>query len=178
MSRSKRLSFAALIAALCVLCLAGSLLLPRVTLSLAALAGLFPAAVVIVCGYGWAAGSAAVAALLALLLLPDKTAGVWFLCFFGHYPIWKALIEKYQTKLGKPLYGWVLKLLGFALCMTLMYVLFTKLFAAAIPAALTESAAGPVLLVLALLAAFAAYDIAFSILIGWVRLKVLPKLKL
>ena len=60
---------------------------------MAAFAGLFPAVVVIVCGYGWAAGASAAAAALALLLLPEKTAGIWFLCFFGHYPIWKALIE-------------------------------------------------------------------------------------
>ena len=177
MSNTKKLTFSALIAALCVLCLAGSALLPRITLSLAALAGLFPAAVVIVCGYGWAAGASVAAALLALLLLPDKTAGIWFACFFGHYPIWKALIEKLQTRLGKPLYGWILKLLGFALCMAVLYYLFSKFFLSGIPFKFTEYTAGPAILVIALLLAFVFYDIAFSILIGWFRIKVLPKLK-
>jgi hypothetical protein len=177
MSRTKKLTFSALIAALCVLCLAGSVLLPRITLSLAALAGLFPAAAVIVCGYGWAAGASAAAALLALLLLPDKTAGVWFACFFGHYPIWKALIEGFQTKTGKTWLGWLLKLLGFAVCMAVLYVLFSGFFASGVPFAFTEYTAGPALLVIALLAAFVVYDIAFSILIGWFRMRILPKLK-
>lgn len=177
MSRTKKLTFSALVAALCVLCLAGSALLPRITLSLAALAGLFPAAAVIVCGYGWAAGAFVAAAALALLLLPDKTAGIWFVCFFGHYPIWKALIERVQTKLGKPLYGWILKLLGFALCMAVLYYLFSKFFASAIPYDFTASPAGPILVAVILLAAFVVYDIAFSILIGFFRIKILPKLK-
>ena len=177
MSRTKKLTFSALIAALSVLCLAGSALLPRITLSLAALAGLFPAAAVIVCGYGWAAGASAAAALLALLLLPDKTAGVWFACFFGHYPIWKALIERMQTRLGKPLYGWILKVLGFALCMAVLYCLFAQFFTAAIPFVFPESTVGPAILAVVLLAAFVVYDIAFSILIGFFRIKILPKLK-
>lgn len=177
MSRTKKLTVSALIAAVCVICLALSLVIPRVTLSLAALAGIFPAALVMVCGYAWAAGAAATAALLALLLLPDKTAGIWFLFFFGHYPIWKALIEGLQAKIGKPWLGWALKLLGFAVCMALLYFLFGKLFAAGIPYAFSEYSAGPYILVIALLLAFVVYDIAFSILINWFRIKILPKLQ-
>ncbi len=177
MNRTKKLTFSALITALCVLFLAGSLLLPRVTLSLAALAGLFPAAVVIVCGYGWAAGASAAAALLALLLLPDKTAGIWFLFFFGHYPIWKAAIERFQTERESPAFGWLLKLTGFAICMLLLFYLFNKLFAAAIPYAFTEYTTGYYILTLALVLGFVLYDVAFSILIGWFRIRILPKLK-
>ncbi len=177
MSRTKKLSFSALIAAICVLCLAGSALLPRITLSLAALAGLFPAALVVVCGWGWAAGASAAAAILALLLLPDKTAGIWFACFFGHYPIWKALIEGFQTRRKKPWLGWLLKLIGFAACMALLYFLFRGFFAAALPFELFESASGRYLSFLVLPIAFVVYDIAFSILIGWFRINVLPKLK-
>lgn len=177
MNRTKKLTISALIAALCVIFLAGSLLLPRITLSLAAFAGLFPAVVVIVCGYGWAAGASAAAAALALLLLPEKTAGIWFLCFFGHYPIWKALIERWQTEHNNPLLGWLMKLLGFALCMSLLVLLFGKLFAAAIPFQFNEYSAGPYIILIILPLAFVLYDVAFSILIGWFRLKVLPKIK-
>ena len=177
MSRTKKLTLAAMMSALSLICLGGSALLPRVTLSLAALAGIFPAATVITCGYGWAGVGSAAAAALALLLLPDKTAAVWFACFFGHYPLWKALIEHWQTQQGKPLWGWALKLLGFGLCMALLYLVFSALFAAAIPYDFTASAAGPTILIAVLLAAFVVYDIAFSILIGWFRINVLPKLK-
>lgn len=176
MTRTKKLTLSALVAALCVVCMAGSAILPRVTLSLAALAGVFPAVAVIVCGYGWAAGTSLAAALLALLLLPDKTAGVWFACFFGHYPLWKALIERMQTKLGKPVLGWTLKLIGFAACMALLYFAFKSLFTAAVPYDYSQNAVGPVVLVGALLAAFVIYDIAFSILIGFFRIRILPKL--
>ncbi len=177
MSRTRKLTLSSMVTALCVICLAGSTLLPRVTLSLAALAGLFPAVTVMVCGYGWAAGASLVAALLALLLLPDKTAGVWFLCFFGHYPIWKALIEGLQTRKGKPALGWALKLLGFSACMALLFFVFKNLFTGAIPYDFTQNAAGPAILVVALLAAFVVYDVAFSILIGFFRTRIQPKLK-
>ena len=176
MSKTKKLTLSAMVTALCVICLAGSAMLPRVTLSLAALAGIFPAVTVIACGYGWAAVSAAAAAILALLLLPDKTAGVWFAFFFGHYPIWKALIEDLQTRLGKIAVGMALKLLGFAACMTVLYFVFGTLFANAIPYDFTENAIGPAVLIGALLAAFVIYDIAFTRLINWFRIKVLPKL--
>ena len=177
MSRIKKLTLSALVAALCAICLAASVLAPRVSLSLAALAGIFPAVTVIVCGYGWAAGASLTAALLALLLLPDKTAGVWFACFFGHYPLWKALIERFQTERKKPWLGWLLKLLGFAACMALLYVLFKSFFTAAIPFDFTGSPAVPALLIPALLAVFVVYDVAFSILIGYFRINILPKLK-
>ena len=176
MSRTNKLSLTAVIAALCVVCLGAAAVLPRVTLSLAALAGLFPAVTVMVCGYGWAAAGSAVAVLLALLLLPDKTASVWFACFFGHYPIWKGLIEGLQAKHGSPWLGWCLKLSGFGACMLLLFFLFGKLFAAALAWNFIDSSTTGWLLVGVLSAAFVAYDIAFSILIEYFRAKLLPRL--
>ncbi|MBQ1411209.1 MAG: hypothetical protein IIY94_08045 [Oscillospiraceae bacterium] len=176
MSQTQKLTISAMVTALCVLCLAGSALLPRVSLSLAALAGLFPAVAVLACGYAWAAGASAAAAILALLVLPEKTAGVWFVCFFGHYPIWKAWIEGLQEKTKKPVLGWCWKLAGFALCMALLYLLFRALFLSAIPYDFSQSAWGPAVLIAALLAAFVVYDHAFSVIIAWFRSRILPKL--
>ncbi|MBR6376158.1 MAG: hypothetical protein IKS05_00160 [Oscillospiraceae bacterium] len=175
MNRTKKLSVSALVAALCVGCLALGSLLSNVSLSIAALAGLFPAAVVILCGSGWALGTYVVAAILGLLLLPVKTAAVWFACFFGHYPVWKALIEAWQTRNKQTALGWIFKLLGFALCVGLLYLAFRSFFTLALPFDL--GSAGPILLALGLLAAFAVYDVAFSILIGWFRINVVPKMK-
>lgn len=176
MSRTRKLSLSAMVTALCVICLAGSAFLPSVTLSLAAMAGLFPAVTVLACGYGWAAGACLASAALALLLLPEKTAGVWFVCFFGHYPIWKALIEAMQTKTGKVWLGWCLKLFGFSACMAMLYLVFRGLFLNAIPFDYSQNAFGPAILIAALLAAFVAYDNAFSVLIAWFRGKVLSRL--
>ena len=177
MSRTKKLTVSAAVTALCVICMAGSALLPRVSLSLAALAGIFPAITVIACGYGWAAGAFLAASLLALLLLPDKTAAVWFLCFFGHYPIWKALIEGLQARSGKPVLCRCLIILGFSACMALLYLAFHTLFSNAIPLDVSSIPAGPAVLIAGLLAAFLVYDYAFSIFIGFFRAKVLPKLR-
>lgn len=176
MSSTKKLTLTALISALCVLCLGGTVLVPRLTLSMAGLAGLFPAVTVMTCGYGWAAGGSAVTVLLALLLLPDKTAGIWFACFFGHYPIWKGLIEAFQLRRAKPFLGWGMKLLGFWSCALLLYFLFGNFFAAAVSLDFSGHPAGIWLLMGILSGAFIVYDIAFSVLIGYFRTKLLPRL--
>ena len=175
MSPTKKLTLSALVAALCTLCLGLGSLAPSMALPAAGLAGIFPAVIVIACGYGWALGTSAVAAALALLLLPDKTSAVWFACFFGHYPLWKALIEAWQTRMGKPALGWGLKLLGFALCGAVLYGALRTFFVAALPFDL--SSLGLLLACLVLTAAFLVYDVAFSILIGWFRINLLPKLR-
>jgi hypothetical protein len=176
LSRTRKLTLSAMVAALCVALMYLSVLVPRVSLAITALAGIFPAAVVIVCGSGWAAGTFVTAAALGLLLLPEKTAPLWFAFFFGHYPIWKALIERLQTRLGKVWIGWILKLLGACLCVGLLYFLFRGSFLAGIPAAV-RSTAGPIVVGLILAAAFVAYDIAFSILIGYFRARILPRIR-
>ena len=179
MSRTKKLTMSALVAALCTVALLIGSVFPTMALSMAALAGIFPAAVVIVCGYGWAAGVYAVVTLLGFLLLPNKGSTALFLCFFGHYPIWKALIEAWQTKMEKPMLGWIMKLLGAALCLAILYVLFrTLLFAGENP--ILFSSENPMIMLglfAAMLAGFGVYDIAFSILIGYFRVNILPKLQ-
>lgn len=175
MSSVKKLTFTAMIAALCTALLYLASLIPQLRLAVTALAGIFPAAVVIVCGFGWAAGCFAAAALLALLLVPDKSAALWFAFFFGHYPIWKSLIERYQTKTENPALGWTLKLIGFFVFLALLYFLFRDSFLGAIPQLASGWAIWALALALAL--CFVAYDIAFSILIGYFRIKILPKLK-
>lgn len=176
MSRTRKLTLSAMIAALCVAFLALSALLPQITLSLCAIAGLFPAAVVIACGYGWAFGSAVTAALLALLLLPDKTAGIWFACFFGHYPIWKAWAEQLQTRLERPVIGWGIKCFGLLLSTTVLFQFFRAAFLAPL-GFLQKTSFGPYVLAVLLVAAFVLYDLAFSTMIGYFRVKILPRLR-
>lgn len=174
MSRVKKLTCSAMIAALCTAILFLSTFAPRVTLAITALAGIFPAAVVILCGYGWAAGCAISASILSLLLLPNKSAALWFVFFFGHYPIWKAAIEGLQTRMHKPLAGWVLKLLGAGVCLTLLFFLFRSGFLGAIPGAVLNRY-GLAVAALLLAVSFVVYDIAFSILIGYFRVHILPR---
>ncbi|MBQ1589606.1 MAG: hypothetical protein II106_02675, partial [Oscillospiraceae bacterium] len=104
-------------------------------------------------------------------------APLWFVFFFGHYPIWKALIERLRNRLGKPWLGWLLKLLGFAVCAALLLILFRAVFTAPLPERLLGTGYGPWLLAAGLTAAFVFYDIAFSGLIAWFRSTVLPRLR-
>ena len=176
MSRTGKLTLSAMIAALCVAILYLTALIPRVTLAITALAGVFPAAVVIACGYGWAAGTVVTASILSLLLLPDKTAGLWFVFFFGHYPLWKLLIERVQTRMGKPVVGWAMKLLGVGICLEMLFILFRSSFLRGIPAAFLSDA-GLIATILVIAVCFVVYDIAFSILIGYFRIRILPRIK-
>ena len=175
----KKLTLSAMTAALCTAALFLGSLMPNMSLPLAALAGLFPAVVVIVCGFGWAFGVYVAVSLLAFLLLPNKGAAALFLCFFGHYPIWKALIEAWQTRRRKAALGWGIKLIGTALCLGIMYLVFRGLLFSGENPVLFSSDSGSVLMLLfgAMLLAFAAYDVAFSILIGWFRIHILPRIK-
>ena len=179
MKRTKKLTVSALTAALCTVALLLGSLLPNLSLSMAALAGLFPSAVVIVCGYGWAAGLWAVVSLIGFLLLPNKGAVALFLCFFGHYPIWKAMIEAWQTRHEKPLLGWIMKLLGVCLCLAVMYAVFRSLLFSGSSPILFSSDNSLVMLLMfgGLLLGFAVYDVAFSILIGFFRLRILPRIQ-
>ena len=179
MSRTKKLTTSALVAALCTVALLIGSVFPTMALPMAALAGLFPAVVVIACGSGWAAGVWVAVSLLGFLLLPNKGSAALFLCFFGHYPIWKAWIEAWQTRHEQPLMGWIMKLLGTALCLAILYFLFRALLFAGENPILFSSENPRIMLGLfaAMLAGFCVYDVAFSILIGYFRVNILPRLQ-
>lgn len=179
MNPVRKLTFSAMVAAVCFVCLLAASTIPGMCLSLTALAGLFPAAVVIVCGLWWALGVWAAVSALSFLLLPTKAAAALFLCFFGHYPVWKSLIEMWGQKRRSRVCPWLLKFLTASICLALMYVSFrTLLFQAETPV-LFYSEKGWVmgLFFLLLLVAFAAYDFAFSRLIGFFQFKILPRIQ-
>ena len=164
MSRVRKLTTSALLAALGVLVLLFSSLLPTMALPFAAFAGLLPAAVVLHCGLGWGLGSAVVTATLALLLLPNKTGAVWYAVFFGHYPVVKSLLER----ISKQILCWLAKLGVFAVCTAALYFLLRGFFFAALP----EQALW--ILLPALTVGFILYDIAFSALVSVYSRRIAP----
>lgn len=164
MSRVRKLALSALLVALSTALLYGASLLPAAQLAVIAAAGLLPAVAVIHCGLGWSAGVYAASSILALLLLPDKLAALWYLLVFGHYGILKSLIER----LKRPAVQWGLKLAVFAAVMGLMYLLFRSQFLAALP----EYSVW--ILFAALLVCFVLYDIAFSALISVYNRRIAP----
>ncbi len=156
MSRTKKLTKAAMLTALSTLALYAAGWLPRGALALTALCAMVTAVVVVECGCGWAAIHAAATFVLGFLLSPDRTLALWYGLFFGHYAIFKHWIEA----LSSAFLRWVLKLGLFYGCMAALYFLFSKAFIAAMP-----RLPGYVL-ALGLGAIFVLYDIAFSRLMG------------
>lgn len=92
MSQSAKIAIGGMTAALSVV-----LMLPTVmglwTYALPAFAGILIMFTVIELDKKWATGIFIAVSILSLMLLPNKEAAVFYVCFFGNYPILKAIIE-------------------------------------------------------------------------------------
>lgn len=92
MSQSAKTAIGGMTAALSVV-----LMLPTVmglwTYALPAFAGILVMFAIIEINKKWATGIFVAVSLLSLILLPNKEAAVFYLCFFGNYPIIKCLLE-------------------------------------------------------------------------------------
>lgn len=92
MSQSAKTAIGGMTAALSVV-----LMLPTVmglwTYALPAFAGILIMFAIIELDKKWALGIYVAVSILSLILLPNKEAAVFYACFFGHYPIIKALVE-------------------------------------------------------------------------------------
>ena len=98
--------------------------------------------------------------ILSLLVIPNKLPAVYFLLFFGWYPIAKLLFERLSFSLC-----WVMKILSFSISAVSMY--FIGNLIAPIDELLGWTA--PLLLVLSVVA-FVLYDVALSrIILSYVR---------
>jgi len=117
---TKRLTICAVITTLGVIVLSLGSILEVLDLSAAALAGILVTIVVIEVGGIWPWLVWAATGLLSLLL-PLKTAAIFYLIFAGYYPILKEKIEM----LGSRLLQWVIKLLMMNTALTLV-ILVTK----------------------------------------------------
>ena len=93
MSQSAKTAIGGMTAALSVV-----LMLPTIvglwTYALPAMAGILIMFVIIEIDKKWASGIFIAVSILSLMLLPNKEAAVFYACFFGNYPIFKAIIEK------------------------------------------------------------------------------------
>ncbi len=163
--RTKKLTTAALLTALCMVLLALACSLPAGAWVMLAAASLIPAAAVLRCGLGWGALCYAAAAALALLLFPGRLKGLLFVLVLGHYGILKALIER----LNRIPLEWLCKLAVFNLTLALCWWLYTAVFAASV----TLPVALPLLWLAANLV-FVLYDLGFTAMVGWF-LRRIPK---
>lgn len=153
---TKKLTRAAILAALAATLVCAGAWAPRGALALAAMASLMGAATLIECGPGWAIGQFFVTAALGLLLAPDKTPALWYALALGPWPVIRHFIERLRGRVLR----WALKLAVFLACMACLYFLFSAAFAGATPQLPWY------VLLPGLCAVFILYDIAFSRLTG------------
>ena len=161
--KTRQVAYTAMIAALSVLVLYLSSVIPTARLAVIAVAGILPAFLVV--KYGIMSGFLAyfIVSVLSLIVLPNKSAVLLYIVLFGHYPMVKSLIER----IGRLWFEWVLKLAFFNVIATALLLLA--------PGILTGFAAfgasWPVGLVIAVLyivgnIVFIIYDIGFTGLIA------------
>lgn len=168
---ARRTAFAAVLTAMSVALLYAGSVLPTGHLAMVALASLLPAAAVIAGGMGSGMLVYAASALLALILLPDRTCAVAYALVLGWYGPVKSLIER----IGRLWLEWALKLALFSAVTAVFYFLFSAMFAALVPLTLLPMR---VLVIPILLGAFALYDAAFTRLIGIYCRRIASRLRL
>ncbi len=105
---ARKIAFTAIFAAFSVICLYLAAVLPTGQLGFLGVSSLFEIAAV--CEYGVTGGILVlvVTAVLGFVIVPDKTAALLYLCFFGWYPLVKLFAEKL-----KPALSWVVKLITY-----------------------------------------------------------------
>ncbi len=119
MKQNVKITLSALMAALATIMVLAAYF-PYVTYAAPALGGCVVMLVLIEIDARWAFGAFLVSSVLSLLFA-EREAGILYVCFFGFYPIVKALFEKLRSRVLE----WVLKLLTFNAAMLLVYGLLS-----------------------------------------------------
>ena len=123
MNRTGSIALCGIVSALCIVCMFLTGLIPFATYALPALAGVLLIAVVMEKGKRWAALVYVVVSLLSFILAPDLEAKLMFVCFFGYYPILKALFEG----MHRPRFAFCLKLAVFNVAVIAVYFILRAL---------------------------------------------------
>lgn len=122
MKQTSRIALGGMMGALTLLCLMLTLF-PYATYALPALAGIFLIPVVVECGKRFAATLYAATAILSLLITPDLEAKWLYVCFFGYYPIIKAVAETRHSRVVE----WGIKIGTFNIAVVAAYVIVCQL---------------------------------------------------
>ena len=123
MKTSVKVSIGGVIAALSIVLMLLTAVIPFGTFAFPTFAGFMLVVIVIEIGYGAAFGVYAAVALLSFLLVPDKEAALMYTIFLGYYPIVKSLIERIRNKAVQ----YVVKLVLFNVCMIAAFFIAVNL---------------------------------------------------
>ncbi|HAA26266.1 MAG TPA: hypothetical protein DCE11_09175 [Ruminiclostridium sp.] len=164
---SKKIAVAGILTAFLVVALILENILPTGKLGFYVFAGFLLSVVIMECGilFGWA--SFAVSSLLAALVVPEKTAVVPYVLFFGIYSLVKSHIEK----LNRAAVELVLKFVFFNAALYLLWQIALML----IPQRFFDILPVAVIIVL-LEILFFVYDWIFSLWIQFYQEKLRPKI--
>lgn len=113
MKATFKIALGGVIAALCVVLMFLTALVPVGNLALPCIAGLLLLMISYEVGLRWALLTYVAVAVLSVLFVADKEAAVIFTMFMGYYPILKEFLDK---KIKNKLMSFVLKLLIFNIC--------------------------------------------------------------
>lgn len=179
MKRSAQVALCGMIAALCMLMMFLTGLVPFATYAVPALAGVLMIAVVVESNAKWALLVYIAVSIMSIFITPDREASMMFIAFFGHYPILKLFLERIKPRVLE----YVLKIVCFNVCIVAAYLVIIFVFQ--MPDILTEMGSFGRYSVLVLLAmgnvVFLIYDFAttklISAYIGWFRPKILRRFK-
>jgi len=163
--KTRAFTLAALISAFTIIILYFASVWPTGRIGLVALASIFAAATIVESGIIPGIYVYVISSVLGILLLPEKSAPLLYILFFGYYPVVKCLAERIKRK---PL-QLIVKLLIFNAALSVIWVFLRELafgFLSSVP--------GPVMLYLACNAAFIAFDYGFSKLI-WFYIERISK---
>ena len=163
MSSAKRVAYAGLGTALSLIFVYLSSILPVNNLTLLAVAGFAPAAVLILSGYANAWRSFVAASLLCWMLVPQKQYVLMYIIFFGWYGIAKCYLEfNLQMVLQ-----WLSKLAVFNIAAWILYNAASAFWTADI------SNKFPLLLIwFGANLVFIAYDIAFGLAASYLQKRI------
>ena len=162
-ARSFKAAFGGIAAALSVLLMFMTGIIPTLTYALPALCGALLMAVTVEINARFSLVVYAAVSILSLLVVADKEAAVMYAAFFGYYPVIKGFLER---KL-KGAFCWVAKYIIFNCAVICAYFIVSKVFM--IPfEGIGESFLGKyaiLFFLVAVNAAFAVYDIALTRLV-------------
>lgn len=172
-NKTFKITFCAVIAALAVVLMMLTTLVPIGTFALPCLAGALFVSVVIEFNAKWALGIYFVVSVLSVFLAGDKEAVVFFIAFFGYYPIVKNVFE---SKIKNKIVSFILKLLLFNIAVTASF--FFASFVLGIPAEeyTVFGVYVPYLFLLAGNIFFLLYDRALTLFVIFYVRKISPKL--
>ena len=153
---SKKIALAGILTALAAAALFLENIFPTGKLGFYVFAGFILSVVIMECGFSFGWLSYVAVSIIAFLLVPEKTAVLPYVLFFGIYSLVKSHIEQ----INKLIVEWVLKFTFFNLSLFFMWKIAEQLLEL-IPPMLVQSLPVSVL-VLVLQAAFFAFDLVFT----------------